>query len=128
MSLIKTIKDKLAEGASLKDVKHICKRHKEGAALNNFFKYCEELMVQKMIADGKSFPDIIAATGEKSNHFELKWTEARIGKLQTAQKAKPVKEEKKEVPVTAPVAETVQVAPVAEEQLVKRGRKKSKEV
>ena len=80
MSLIKTIKEKIKENASLKDIKHIVKRQKEGKALANFNRWAEELVIKKMLSDGKSTADVLTAATE-ANGFELKWNEKRLVKL-----------------------------------------------
>jgi len=114
MSLIKTIREKLDQGASLKDVKHIIKRQKEGKALANFNRYVEEIVIEKMHLAGKSIADIAAFTAIKDNHFELNWNEKRLAKI-AAKLDKDAKKPKKEKPaapaLTPAVPETT--APVA---------------
>ena len=78
--LIKTIIEKLKEGTSLKDVKHIAKRQTEGDAkkTKNYMRNCEEYAVRQMLADGKSEEAIEKICADEKLGYELHWTAKRI--------------------------------------------------
>ena len=78
--LIKTIIEKLKDGTSLKDVKHIAKRQTEGDAkkTKNYMRNCEEYAVRQMLADGKSEEAIEKICADEKLGYELHWTAKRI--------------------------------------------------
>jgi hypothetical protein len=82
-SLMKIIRKKFAESTSLKDVKHIIKRQKEGIPQRNFFRYAEEALIQKLLSDGKTVQELIALTSDATNSFDKPWTEKRLTKMAT---------------------------------------------
>jgi len=81
MTLSKTIKAKFAEGASLKDVKHIIKRHKDGVKGKKHCMDAERVLLQKLLVDGKTVADLVPFTADTANGFERGWTEKRLTKL-----------------------------------------------
>jgi hypothetical protein len=81
MTLSKTIKAKFAEGASLKDVKHIIKRHKDGVKGKKHCMDAERILLQKLLVDGKTVADLVPFTADTANGFERGWTEKRLTKL-----------------------------------------------
>ena len=100
MSLIKTVKEKIAEGASLKDIKHIIKRQRDGKVCKGWFRWVEELILKKMFNDGKTVAEVLAYATE-TNSFELNWTEKRATRLQHWAAKDKVKDEKRAAKVKA---------------------------
>ena len=132
MVFTKLIKGKLAEGASLKDVKHIIKRQKEGVALRNNLWYAEFMLLTNLLNSGKTIPELIAFSADTNNCFEKPWTEKQLTKLAaTATKGKEEADKKAAKKTAAkveePVAPVATPAPAADAPAVtpvKRGKKK----